>query len=67
MSFTILQSQNVRVDAAARFHHRIAGPVMMCEILPPLSSDDLLCGTTGDKSALFDILTKDDAHTIDID
>ena len=39
---------------------------MMRNTLPPLASNDLLCGSSSDESAVFDVLTKDDAHTIDI-
>src|SRR6266849_1137508 len=39
---------NVRVDAAARFHSSIAGPIMMRNTLPPLASNDLLCCALGD-------------------
>src|ERR1044072_1279154 len=34
--------------------------------LPPLASNDLLCGSSSDESAVFDFLTKDDPDTIDI-
>ena len=34
--------------------------------MTPLASNDLLCGSSSDESAVFDVLTKDDAHTIDI-
>ena len=43
MSRTI-ETSNGRVDAAARFHSSIAGPVMMRNTLPPLASNDLLAG-----------------------
>jgi|GEM_PF-6040268 len=33
---------HVGVDAAARFHERIAGPVMMRNTLPPLASNDFV-------------------------
>ena len=37
------ETPNGRVDAAARFHSSIAGPIMMRNTLPPLASNDLLC------------------------
>ena len=39
-----LQRANGGVDAAARIHSSIAGPVMMRNTLPPLASNDLLGG-----------------------
>ena len=33
---------------------------------PRRASNDLICGSSSDESAMFDVLTKDDAHTIDI-
>jgi hypothetical protein len=36
------KASNGGVDAAARFHSSIAGPVMMRNTLPPLASNDLL-------------------------
>src|SRR5215813_10666647 len=36
---------NGGVDAAARFHSTIAGPIMMRNTLPPLASNDLLCAS----------------------
>jgi hypothetical protein len=50
------------VDAAARIKSEIGNDFT----LPPLASNDLLCGSNSDESAVFDVLTKDDAHTIDI-
>jgi hypothetical protein len=35
---------NGGVDRPARFHERIAGPVMMRNTLPPLASNDLFDG-----------------------
>jgi hypothetical protein len=37
----MLPATNGGVDAAARFHSTIAGPVMMRNTLPPLASNDL--------------------------
>jgi hypothetical protein len=40
--FMMSKPPNVGVDAAARIHSSIAGPVMMRNTLPPLASNDLL-------------------------
>src|SRR5437764_10508140 len=41
-SFQKRRRYNGEVDAAARIHSSIAGPVMMRNTLPPLASNDLL-------------------------
>jgi hypothetical protein len=40
--------------------------IEVCMRLWALVSDDLLCGSSSDESAVFDVLTKDDAYTIHI-
>jgi hypothetical protein len=37
-----IEPPNIGVEAAARIHSSIAGPVMMRNTLPPLASNDLL-------------------------
>jgi hypothetical protein len=44
--FTTEKAPNGGVDAAARIHSSIAGPIMMRNTLPPLASNDLLCALT---------------------
>src|SRR6266576_5256753 len=44
-------THNGGVDAAARFHSSIAGPIMLRNTLPPLASNDLLCGAA---AVIFD-------------
>jgi hypothetical protein len=41
-----VKAHNGGVDAAARIHERIAGPVMMRNTLPPLASNGLFGGRT---------------------
>jgi len=43
-SFAGKTTPNGGVDAAARFHSSIAGPIMMRNTLPPLASNDLFGG-----------------------
>src|SRR5215471_6619809 len=37
-----LPTYNVRVDAAARFHSTLAGPIILRNTLPPLASNDFV-------------------------
>jgi hypothetical protein len=64
--FIYKKPHNGGVDAAARIKTPCAAPNKLRNTPPPLASNDLLCGSTSDESTVFDVLTKDDAHTIDI-
>jgi hypothetical protein len=49
---------NGGVDAAARIHSSIAGPVMMRNTLPPLASNDLF-GVVGENHILYATIAND--------